>query len=467
MAGPQRAFNDETGQYGYVHTINGQPRFIADSDNPAEDVGPFGAALIGAGQMVSTTPERVQAVFGDEEALASVEQTEALMRPLREDHGFATGIGESVPGMLVPGAKLAQTAVGAAEGALLDVNNPERGAAISGALSFLGGELGERAAGAIIGRLNKGAVGELARQGVPTTAAQRSGSVTQRNIEAGLEAIPVLSNWLRRPVAAQQAALNRGAGQVFGYEGALTPKGLGEAKGIVSRQFDEVEQAIPDMALPQHIADQVENLNILDATERKLVDLTGNLDGEGWLRVRSTLNEQMADLAMEGATDASRQVRMTLNQVDDIIEAGIDNPATMELWQQSRQQWKFLTALGRGQSVSGAGDVNLRSMVSSLRTIYPNFRFGRELPGAAQDFGNLVTALDELPKALQSSGSAERGTAAAILLGGAGTVEPNSLILPAVLAASQVAQPGGRLAAPARAAERAITQDTDPNEPNE
>ena len=449
----------ETGEIGF---LTSQGRFFsAEAADPAEGVGAFEASMIGAGAFVSTAGDRLSAILGNAQAQAEVAESEELLAPLREAHPIATAVGETIPSLVFPGGKIAQTVVGTVEGALLNTENPLLGAAIGGTGGFLGGAIGERLGRAVLAR-GQGAAARLAARNIPTTAAQR-GVTGARVLETGLEAIPVLSSWVKAPARAQQRALNRGAGSVFGFEGKLTPKGLGEIKAGISKSFDQVQRAIPDQQLPSELVEQLTEAGVIDKATKDFMEGFGIVDGEALMKIRSNLNSDMADAFINANRKEGRQLRGLLAQVDDVITEQMPD-ALQQQWRTARQQWQFLTAIQKGKAISGTGDVNLASMNTALKQIYPNFRVGADLPGGAQGFGELIQALDELPKALQSSGTAERGTAAAILLGTGvvGATAPEALLIPALAAATVVAQPGARAgAATARAGGNLITEAID------
>ena len=457
--------NDETGQLGRFHLIRGEQRFIPNDPaaDPAAGVGALEAGVIAAGSFAdpSQLGARFGAVFGDEDDQATVSESEALLGSLREAHPIATAVGETVPSLIFPGGKIAQTVVGGVEGALLNTENPFLGAAVGATGGLVGGAIGERLGRAVAAR-GTSAAARLAARNIPTSAAQR-GVRGARVLETGLEAIPVLSTWVRAPARAQQRALNRGAGSVFGFEGKLTPKGLGEIKRGISKSFDQVERAIPDQQLPSELVDALDSAGVIDKATKDFMEGFGIVDGEALMKIRSNLNSDMADAFINANRKEGRQLRGLLTQVDDLITEQMPD-ALQQQWRTARQQWQFLTAIQKGKAISGTGDVNLASMNTALKQIYPNFRVGADLPGAAQGFGDLVQALDELPKALQSSGTAERGTAAALLLGSGvvAATEPSGLIAPVLAAATVVAQPGSRAgAATARAGGNLITEAID------
>ena len=460
MAKPFAATRDSDGAQGFVHTIRGEQRFIPNDPEatPGAEVfigdqqiagGAPGAALIGFGETLENTGLRFEAAVDtlggetDTEAQQEFAEVKQLLAPLEAEHPFATAIGQSVPGFLLPAARVAQTVGGVAEGVLADPENPILSGAIGGAAGFLGGTIGQKLASRVAAR-GTGAAARLTARGVPTTLAQRSGSEAERTIEAGLQAIPVINRWAAAPARAQQSALNRGAASVFGFEGALTPKGLGQIKAGISRSFQQVERAIPDQQIPEGLLTSLTESGVMDKATREFIELTGVADGEALMAIRSALNDDMADAFLSANRKEGRQLKFLLGEVDDLITSSMPD-ALQAQWATARQQWRFLTALRKGKAISGEGNVNLASMNSALNKIYPNFRVGTDLPGAAQGFGELVQALDELPKALQTSGTAERAVAAAALTGG-GIVAPGTTAggvgLATLATARAVGQPG-------------------------
>ena len=456
--------NEETGEQGRFHMIRGERRFIPDDplDAPGAAVnlqvpgfdtgiqiagGATGAALIGFGETLSNTALRARAAFetitGKEGTSAQAEfaEVKSLLAPLEAQHPFATAVGQSVPGFLLPASKAVQTVGGAAEGLLADPENPFLGAALGAGGAFIGGAIGERLGRAILAR-GSGAAGRLAARKIPTTLAQRNpGNVSEQGIEAGLAALPVISRWASAPIRAQQRALNRGAASVFGYEGVLNRKGLGEIRAGISKSFDQVQRAIPDQQLDSVLIDRLDDAGVIDQATKDFMQGFGIVDGEAMMAIRSNLNNDMADAFINANRKEGRQLRALLNEVDDLITEQMPEELVQQ-WATARKQWQFMTAITRGKAITGAGDVNLATMRNNLDKIYPGFRFGKDLPGTAKGFGELVTALDELPKALQSSGTAERAMAASILTAGTVAIEPTTAVIPVLAAARAAGRPG-------------------------
>ena len=449
---------DHLGRSGFIQEINGKSRFILDDPEavPGADVffpgtnqkvagGALGAAFIGASEFPQNIGVRGEAAIDTlagrtgTRALTEFQEIKELLGPLEQDHPLALALGQSSSAFVLPSSKAVQTLAGIAEGTLADPENPLLGGTIGGIGGFLGGVIGQKLATAVAKR-GKGALGTLARQGVPTTKFQRTGGSLDKAIESGLEAIPIISTWARAPVRAQQRALNAGAASVFGFEGKLNRQGLGQIKSGIQKSFQEVQGAIPDQQLPSALVDKLDDVGVLDDATKELMQGFGIVDGEALMSIRSNLNNDMADAFLSANRKEGRRLKVLLAEVDDLITEQMPD-ALVDQWGVARKQWQFLTAITKGKALTGAGDINLNTMRNNLDKIYPSFRFGAELPGTAQGFGELVQALDELPRALQSSGSAERAVATAVLAGQA-KFAPGTLAVPALAAARAAGQPG-------------------------
>ena len=138
-------------------------------------------------------------------------------------------------------------------------------------------------------------------------------------------------------------------------------------------------------------------------------------------------------------------MQTALEYMDNQIKQSI-GPELSDVWAAAKNKWQFFTAIKKGKATGRDGSVNLGSMSNALETIYPNFRVGRDLPGVGEEFGQMVDALQQLPKGLQSSGTGERSAMAGLMLGGAGAASPASggasLLLPLSLAMRASGQPG-------------------------
>jgi len=214
------------------------------------------------------------------------------------------------------------------------------------------------------------------------------------------------------------------------------------------KDLDIVRDSIPDTVLPLELEKMLDGLNVLDVDERQLIDVSGILDGEGLMRIRSALSEDMASAALDGKTAVARQNRAALNQLEDIIERQLPDEM-VDLWTDARARWRFGLAARKTNAINASGGVNAKTMNNALNKIYPNFRVGTDLPGRAKEFGQLIDAMSELVPGRASSQTAERGIAAGILLGGgaAATVEPTSAIVPALAALSVSSRPATRVGA--------------------
>jgi len=104
MAESFRAKKD--GQVGFVHTINGEQRFIADVDDPATGVSAGMAALISGGRATVEIPARAAAAFGSESAQQFIDTQAELFASLEEARPISTALGGALPGFAVPGGKV-------------------------------------------------------------------------------------------------------------------------------------------------------------------------------------------------------------------------------------------------------------------------------------------------------------------------------------------------------------------------
>ena len=438
--------------------VTNEGTFIADSiADPAEGVGAFATVGIQAVNKLASVPERVGALMGSADAQTQLDDREALMAPLAEAHPVASFIG-SQPTALIPGRALFQAGIGAVEGALENPQNPIPSALGGAAGAFLGDIVGRRVSQAVSRKLGDmgtartaRAVQRQARQrlqglGVPLSRTQRN-AVGGRSVEAGLQALPFFGQIAEAPLRKQQEILNQAAMKVFGLKtDSAAPGILRLARDNISKKFDLVENSIPNGQLPVAVREVVSDLNIL-GKGGKVMNIDGVLDGAATLRVRSALNEQVANLAMGGAVPEANLLRASLKELDDFIDEGIKftrpngYPAVLDALHDARSEWRFLTALRKGKAVT-QGQINPLSMQNALKTIYPGFDIGRELPGKARTFGNMLADLDTLQRGFGTSGTAERNLGVAIVTGSIGAAEPSMLAIPTILAQWAATQPG-------------------------
>ena len=451
------------GEVGYLDDAgNFYPNPPSPAEQAAEDVGRGEAALISAGQFAETFPDRVSAIMGSDQALGRVQEAEANMAPLREAYPITTAVSEGAAGMMIPGGMGVQTVVGGIEGAAMNPEDPLTGAAIGAGSSLFGSYLGDQ----VMRSVNRAMAGNVdpdqllksrraARQrlrgeGIRLTATQSMGGRGIRTIESGLQSLPFVGSIVDRPLRQQQEAINNAAARVFGLKvpgNTINKAVLRLAKKNTQKKFDLVENSIPPEVLPPNVAQVVSELNLIDPKTKKLIDVTGPLEGDMVLNVRSAINDQVADLAMDSQIPAANALRLVLNELDDHIDSGIrftrgnSAPAVLQALDEARSEWRFLTALRQGKTVS-KGNVNPLSANAALKRIYPNFDVGKELPGKARQFGQLLDDIDALENLLPDSGTAGRTLAAATVTGQAAMMEPTAILLPGILAQWASSRPG-------------------------
>ena len=177
--------------------------------------------------------------------------------------------------------------------------------------------------------------------------------------------------------------------------GAMGRDILSEGRTTVGRMFDNVDAAIQPQKLPDNLATQLDDA--LNKTERELFDLKGSEQtGSDIMELRSKLNSELSaerKLAAEGKR--ARQLETTLENFDDIIAKGLDDPAMEAKWAEARQRWRMVLALDKpGVIDSATGDISLKRLTGAMEKQFPN-EFKRKLiPGSDKLPADMVDLME-------------------------------------------------------------------------
>lgn len=273
----------------------------------------------------------------------------------------------------------------------------------------------------------------LAREGVPTTAGQKTGSKMLRMAESEIGGTVAEDVFDAQREAFTQAALKR----VGETSKRATPEVVDNAFSRIGKEFDDLSvrnALIPD----QKVAEDLTNIAvdyagtvapamrspIIEKTVDDAIKLlqTGRMDGTVYKTLRSSLDRFARGTMQPEAKMAARDL---IQALDTGMERSIlrNNPADAGRWSKVRRQYRNMLVLE--QSLAGAGEGSAMGLISpaKLRQATVSKQGKRNWVRGEGDFAELSRAGEALLKDMPDSGTASRQAARAIpnlLLGGAG-----------------------------------------------
>ncbi len=408
-----RAPTTENGVPGRYDRIRGEVRFIADTDDPTEGVGALEAGLISAGRAASEIIPRTAAALGDVGQQQQIAQADELFASLEAEHPVATGIGQAVPGLAVPGGKIVQTGLGIIEGALADPENPFTGAAKGGAFALVGQRIGDQIGGLVTRKLQQISGKESARataaaaetlgrldRGVltgPLTIGERTGSRTALSVERA--ASTALGRSLRG--GRRQTNLNRQFDKALGGKGQvdqLTGDVLGGHSSRIGSVFEDAAKGVDNIPITQKFSDDLGSLRAVadevvpGSRAMKQLDIIENMTlgdkmtGKQYLRIRTRLGKMSRSAWKPGGDSVDGEfLDDMITVLDDMFAESA--PELAGKLSAARGQWRTLIAVRRGSALDPLGNVNPNSMQTSLESVFPGVDrslFSEGAAGAAQ-----------------------------------------------------------------------------------
>lgn len=401
------------------------------SASPAQeqqtDVGPFGAALIGAGRSTDKIMQGVRQIYneliGDRKTLDAIasEQAgnDAAYAPLKAKHPIATGLGEAAPALAIPvggagsaGSFIARSALAAGlPGALSYGSALERlkagglgaaGGAIGGGIGLGVGKLLSPAGGSQ--GIGQEAADAAKRLGMKLTAGQRTQNPAMQNFENYLSRSPGSSGAMQAIAAKNQEALNRSAASAMGQHGDSLSEGVfAAAKKAIGAEFDR----LGEITNPKLDADFFKALTEIDAANAargsfksgqidSLVDkglelaAKGSLTGKAYKEIRTAISNDAQSAFTAGDATYGQALKTIRNALDSAAKASL--PADeQKAWDIARSQWAAYRTLTK-KNVAEAGNVSAARVASQLRAKGDAFRTGA-LDGPLADIGRVGEAV--------------------------------------------------------------------------
>lgn len=379
----------------------------------------------------------------------------------QDAYPWTTGFGEAAPYALVPGGPMA-SALGIAGMEALSYGTPAerlKNATLGGATAYVGGKVGEKAAGFIRGGggpaalPTREAVAAADRLGMPLSVGQRTGIEGLQRTEDVLARAPGSSGVFAKQAAEGQRAVNNAIGGVMGAtpdRGRLTQDVVSSARDAFNVERNALKAASSlDAGSPAA-------MQALNTASTKLANLTDNLQQEaigkiqnnaavrdivtGVVNKRTFTGEEYQALrtALKDATDTAYKAGDT--QVGGFYKAlrsGLDDIAQQgqkEAWRASDVKAATLKLLEDTTHVwnPATGDVSPKNFANRFSQVYGAAAKEGRLPGTANDVLLAGKGLKTYPEGSQTGTRAMFNSVADMALGlpryGAAKVLTNPMV---------------------------------------
>lgn len=264
----------------------------------------------------------------------------------------------------------------------------------------------------------------LAREGVPVTAGQKTGSKMVRMSESEIGGTVAEDIFDTQREAFTQAALRR----VGENATRATPDVVDNAFSRIGKEFDTLaarNAMIPDPKVAVDLTNIAVDYAgtvapgmrtpIIEKTVNDVLQLlqTGRMDGTVYKTLRSNLDRFARGTMQPEAKMAARDL---IQALDTGMERSIlrQNPADAGRWSKVRRQYRNMLVLE--QSLAGAGENAAMGLISpaKLRQATVNKQGKRSYVRGDGDFAELSRAGEALLKDMPDSGTASRSAARAI-----------------------------------------------------
>jgi len=368
----------------------------------ADKLNNFQKAAVGYMETLDRASGRVASLFGID---TGYEERTELSSQVKGGAALAGRVAAPlIAGIATGGGLIAQTAFGAASGALT-AEDPKSGAMLGAA----GGAAGN-VAGRLLGRVGNGmrgkwaervvrgtdeesgALRKLAQLGFKMTPGRASGNTVMQNVDDLMGSNPIIGSAHQSIAKENSKLLTRYASKSIGYEtDDIGSQALQNMDQSLNKAFDGVAKQIDEVDM-SHVVDRVSGIpSITDRALRQMdIDPTdfkniSRLSGRQYLNLRSRLLE----LYRKGGDDANSAWGI-IDDMDDAVD-GVTPEGFKESYAFARERWKNLLVLEKyKKGLSSGGHVNPVTADSAARTIYKKM-YSRL--GAQDENGNVVKPL--------------------------------------------------------------------------
>lgn len=220
---------------------------------------------------------------------------------------------------------------------------------------------------------------------VPLTPGQASGKRSDLTLEGSLQASPFRSGF-EEIGNEQQRIANRTASRSIGLDtDFIDNPALTRATKDIGARIESITDAVGDMSINQGTVDQLRaagntrfikggsksEVNRIADDLQEILDEGGVMTPADYRGLREAVGTELGSADGQTATALGN----VLDVVDGIpeqalIDAGQDPAIFSQAYGEAREQWRNLIALKRPSSITGDGDVRIRSLDNNMRSIY-------------------------------------------------------------------------------------------------
>lgn len=354
------------------------------------------------------------------------------------------------PAMTLPQAVGAGAVEGAGYGALYGAGNAEggpmerlqgakegavTGAVVGGAVPVVARGIGALTSRAIspmqIPPERQAMIDTLAREGVPLSAGQRTGSRPLQYAESIFGDATLAGGASQRMAAEQGEAFTDAAMRRVGGQGRATPENLQANFDRIGQQFRDLSSRNALQADPQMARDLGATLReydrVLPSEQRQIVgnlatDIVerfqaggGVMPGAEYQTARSRLS-RMAQNARQSDPEFASAVRGLRDALDNGMMRSV-SPEDAAAWQAARREYGNIKDLSKAAAGAGAGTAEGLISPQALRSSVASGNNREAYARGQGDFAELARAGNAVMTPLPNSGTAQRG----MLAGQAGT----------------------------------------------
>ncbi|WP_181173764.1 hypothetical protein [Mesorhizobium sp. B2-3-12] len=292
------------------------------------------------------------------------------------------------------------------------------GAAVGGAAPYVTSALGSVARKIISPFAStperEAAVDVLAREGVPVTAGQRTGSNALRYAESELGGSKAANMAEKQGEAFTDAAMRKAGGS-----GRATPDNMAALRDTLGQEFESISQRNTLTADPQLGNDIGTTLNrydkLLEAQQKPIIngladDIVQRLQANGGKLPGAEYQTIRSDLSRASNSTGNQTLAAAFRGLRDALDGAMDrsiSPADAARWGELRGQYGNMKVLQRA-SVGGGGDAGL-GIISPPQLRMAAASGNREgFSTGGSDFTDLAKAGQAVMSKLPNSGTAAR-----------------------------------------------------------
>lgn len=293
----------------------------------------------------------------------------------------------------------------------------------------------------------------LAREGVPVSAGQRTGSKALQYAESFLGDAPLAGGQATRFMGDQAEAFTDAAMKRVGASGRATPENVSAAGQRIGQSFNDLSARNTlraDQQLGQDLGNALNEYGrVLPSEQRKIVgnlatDIVerikagnGAMPGKDYQKIRSRLS-RIAQNARQNDPDYAEAMRAMRNALDGNMARSIA-PDDASAWETARRQYGNLKTIER--AAAAGGENAAAGLISPAQLRMASSQGAGNRAGYARgqgDFAELARAGNQIMTPLPNSGTAQRN----MFTGGIGGVGVATALASPLMAVGTVAAPG-------------------------